>query len=69
MSNIIEGEDFYYNEEGFMVLTSAYHLKREQCCGRGCLHCPFEYKNVEPERRTTLLKERPPVIIMQTTKK
>jgi hypothetical protein len=69
MSNIIEGEDFYYNEEGFMVLTSSYHLKREACCGRGCLHCPYEYKNVEPSRRVTLLKERPPVIIMQTTKK
>jgi Family of unknown function (DUF5522) len=69
MSNIIEGEDFYYNEEGFMVLTSTYHLKREQCCGRGCLHCPYEYKNVAPERRATLLKERPPVIIMQNTKK
>jgi Family of unknown function (DUF5522) len=69
MSNIIEGEDFYYNEEGFMVLTSSYHLKREACCGRGCLHCPYDYKNVEPSRRVTLLKERPPVIIMQTTKK
>jgi Family of unknown function (DUF5522) len=69
MSNIIEGEDFYYNEDGFMVLTSSYHLKKETCCGRGCLHCPYEYKNVEPERRVTLLKERPPVIILQANKK
>jgi Family of unknown function (DUF5522) len=69
MSNIIEGEDFYYNDEGFMVLTSAYHLKRATCCGIGCLHCPYEYKNVESSRREILLKERPPVIIMQTNKK
>ncbi len=68
MSNIIEGEDFYYNEEGFMVLTSTYHLKRETCCGRECLHCPYEYKNVELVRRVKLFKERPPVIIMHTHK-
>jgi Family of unknown function (DUF5522) len=67
MSNIIEGEDFYYNEDGYIVLTSTYHLKRNKCCGNGCLHCPFEYKNVEEERRITLLKERPPVIILNTS--
>jgi hypothetical protein len=69
MSNLIEGEDFYYNIDGFMVLTSSYHLKRETCCGRGCLHCPYEYKNVEKERRQALLLERPPVILMNTIKK
>jgi hypothetical protein len=50
-------------------LTSSYHLKRETCCGRGCLHCPYEYKNVDKERRQALLVERPPVILMNTTKK
>ena len=69
MSNLIEGEDFYYNNEGFMVLTSSYHLKRETCCGRGCLHCPYEYKNVEKDRRILLLEERPPVIMMSAIKK
>jgi Family of unknown function (DUF5522) len=69
MSNIIEGEDFYYNKEGYVVLTSSYHLKRDKCCGSGCLHCPYEYKNVAPEKRKQLLIERPPVIIMHTHKK
>ncbi len=69
MSNIIEGEDFYYNEEGFMVLTSNYHLKRNKCCGNGCLHCPYEYKNVEATKKEMLLKERPPVIILKTNTK
>jgi Family of unknown function (DUF5522) len=69
MSNLIEGEDFYYNIEGLMVLTSAYHLKRETCCGRGCLHCPYEYENVEIEKRNILLKDRPPVILMNTNTK
>ncbi len=68
MSNIVEGEDFYYNEDGYMVLTSSYHLKRGTCCGRGCLHCPYEYKNVEEEKRNKLLEERPPVIVMNTNK-
>jgi hypothetical protein len=42
MNNWIEGEDFYYNEQGFIVLTSKYHLDRGHCCGNGCRHCPYE---------------------------
>jgi hypothetical protein len=34
-------EDFYFNDEGFMVFTRAYHLKRGSCCGSGCVHCPY----------------------------
>lgn len=47
---LIEGEDFYYNEMGFIVLTAKYHLENGECCGNGCLHCPYNYKNV-PEAR------------------
>jgi len=68
MSNFTEGIDFYYNEEGLMVLTSAYHLKRGSCCGKGCLHCPYNYENVPEPKRTILLKERPPVILMKKEK-
>ncbi len=39
-----EGEDFYYNKEGFMVFTAAYHLKRGYCCKNGCTHCPWNFK-------------------------
>ena len=45
-NNWIEGEDFYYNEEGFIVLAAKYHLERGHCCGNGCKHCPYEYTNV-----------------------
>lgn len=69
MSNIVEGQDFYYNKDYYMVLTSSYHLRRGKCCGRGCMHCPYEYENVETEKRNTLLQERPPVILMTTNKK
>lgn len=41
-----QGEDFYINENGLFVFTESYHLKRGECCGSGCLHCPFEHKNV-----------------------
>jgi hypothetical protein len=52
---LIEGDDFYYNESGFVVLTEKYHLEKGFCCGNGCLHCPFEYINVPEPRRTHLL--------------
>lgn len=33
-------------EEGLLVFTAAYHLKRGYCCGSGCRHCPFGHVNV-----------------------
>lgn len=36
-------EDFYYSEEGFIVFTEKYHLKRGYCCKSGCKHCPYGY--------------------------
>ena len=36
----LEPEDFYY-ENGLMVFTAVYHLKRGYCCNSGCRHCPF----------------------------
>lgn len=56
--SLIEGEDFYFNEQGFMVFTGQYLLKKGICCGNGCRHCPFKYKNVPEPKRSLLLKER-----------
>ena len=36
-----------YLENGLLVYTAAYHLKRGYCCGSGCRHCPYEPKHVE----------------------
>lgn len=36
-------EDYYYSEEGYIVFTEKYHLKRGYCCESGCRHCPFGY--------------------------
>lgn len=45
-----EGEDFYFNPQGLMVMTEQYHLKRGYCCKSGCKHCPWGYgKKVEKD--------------------
>lgn len=38
-----EGVDYYFNENGFMVFTAAYHLKRGYCCKNKCKHCPWGF--------------------------
>ena len=55
MNNLIEGEDYYYNEQGYIVLTEKYHLQKGSCCGNGCKHCPYNYKNVSEPKRSELL--------------
>lgn len=40
-------EPDWYFENGLLVYTAAYHLKRGYCCGSGCRHCPYEPKRVE----------------------
>ncbi|HAN65180.1 MAG TPA: hypothetical protein DCQ34_02330 [Chitinophagaceae bacterium] len=53
--HLIPGEDYYLNEDGYIVLTAAYHLKKGYCCGNGCLHCPFNYDAVPEPKRSELL--------------
>jgi Family of unknown function (DUF5522) len=43
-SPALTDEDYYF-ENGLMVFTAAYHLKRGSCCGSGCRHCPYQDKN------------------------
>ena len=55
MNQLVEGEDYYFNEQGYIVLTEKYHLQRGDCCGNGCKHCPYQYKNVPEPKRSELL--------------
>jgi hypothetical protein len=55
---IEEGLDYYFNEEGKMVLTAHYLLNRGYCCGNGCKHCPYQYENVPELKKTELLKAK-----------
>jgi hypothetical protein len=54
-NDLIEGIDFYINNEGYIVLTEKYHLDKGFCCGMGCTHCPYNYENVSEPRRSVLL--------------
>lgn len=37
---LIPDED-YFIENGLLVMTATYHLKRGYCCGSSCRYCPF----------------------------
>lgn len=52
---LAEGEDFYFDENGLMVFTEKFHLKKGYCCGNGCRHCPYDYENVPEPKRDKLL--------------
>ncbi|NQZ01674.1 MAG: hypothetical protein HRT45_13505 [Bdellovibrionales bacterium] len=47
-----KNEDFYY-EDGNVVFTEAYHLKRGFCCDSGCRHCPYRQMDKSPDNTTT----------------
>ncbi len=46
MNKFVEGEDYYFNDDGLMVLTKRYLLKRGYCCGKKCENCPYDHINV-----------------------
>ena len=55
MQNLIEGEDYYYNEQGYIVLTEQFHIKKGYCCGNGCKHCPYDFEAVPEPKRSEIL--------------
>ncbi len=59
MNELAEGEDFYYNEAGFVVFTEQFHLQRGYCCGNGCKHCPYNYCDVSEPKRSELRQAVP----------
>lgn len=42
-TKLISEIDFTINEEGNLVFTTAYLLKRGHCCTSGCTNCPYGY--------------------------
>ena len=45
---LVEGED-YYLDNGLMVLTERYHLRRGYCCEQGCRHCPYSERSAKSQ--------------------
>jgi 2-iminoacetate synthase ThiH len=37
----------YYMEGERVIFTSFFHIKRGQCCGNGCRHCPYTPKHTK----------------------
>ena len=35
--------DYYMSEEGYIVFTEQYLLRRGYCCESGCKHCPYGF--------------------------
>lgn len=46
---LIAEVDYYINEDGNMVFTKEYHLKRGFCCKCGCQHCPYNHNKTKEE--------------------
>ncbi|HEY5825107.1 MAG TPA: DUF5522 domain-containing protein [Cyclobacteriaceae bacterium] len=42
--NVTPPEPDYYEENGLIVFTRSYHLRRGYCCQSGCRHCPYGFK-------------------------
>src|SRR5215218_9468143 len=43
---LTEGDDYYF-EDGLMVLTAQYLLRRGYCCEQGCRNCPYGFVKEE----------------------
>ena len=56
--DLIEGKDYYLNENGLIVFTEKYHLEKGYCCGMGCRHCPYQYEAVPEPNRSQALSKR-----------
>lgn len=39
----LEKDEYYFSEEGYVVFTEKYLLKRGYCCKNGCKHCPYGF--------------------------
>jgi hypothetical protein len=39
----MDSEDYYYSDQGYLVFTAKYLLKRGYCCQNGCRHCPYGF--------------------------
>ena len=44
-SELAEGLD-YYLENGLLVFTARFLLKRGYCCDSGCRHCPYDKNSI-----------------------
>jgi hypothetical protein len=39
----LDPDEYYFSDEGYVVFTAKYLLRRGYCCKNGCRHCPYGY--------------------------
>ena len=39
--NQLNPEEYYISQDGYIVFTKKYHLKRGYCCQSNCKNCPY----------------------------
>lgn len=49
--DLVEGEDFYLNKDGYRVMTESYLVRRGYCCSNGCKHCPYDPRAQKGNRK------------------
>ena len=49
---LVQGRD-YYIENGLWVFTAYFLQRRGYCCQSGCRHCPYGFRNPQPEADRT----------------
>jgi len=40
---LVKNIDYIINDNGDLVFTAHYHLKRGYCCQSACLNCPYGF--------------------------
>jgi len=40
--NELDKKYYYFANEGYIIFTKEYHLKRGYCCNNSCKHCPYK---------------------------
>ena len=43
----MDSKDYYLSDDGYIVFTESYHLKRGYCCKSSCKHCQYDFKKAE----------------------
>lgn len=49
--DLVEGEDFHINKDGYRVMSESYLVKRGYCCSNGCTNCPYSPKAQKGNRK------------------
>jgi hypothetical protein len=45
-SPLEKGRDYYVDGDR-VIFTASFHIRRGQCCGNGCRHCPYTPKHTK----------------------